>query len=70
MSIPITGPGGLEGQCLRSALGLLTDLRNVMEVLQRQWPDTYRDGGEIRRMEQAITLRLREVERESGEARR
>ncbi|NMA28563.1 MAG: hypothetical protein GX934_12460 [Burkholderiales bacterium] len=69
MSIPITRPGGLEGQCLRAALSHLVDLRNVMGVLQRRWPDTYHDGGEIRRMEEAIAKRLREVVRESEEAR-
>ena len=31
--------------------------------------DTYHDGGEIRRMEEVIAQRLREVVRESEEAR-
>jgi len=41
-----------------------------MEHMHRRWPDTYHDGGEIRRMEEAIAQRLREVVRESEEARR
>ena len=70
MSIPITRPGGLEGHCLRAALSHLSDLRSIMEHMHRRWPDTYHDGGEIRRMEEAIAQRLREVVRESEEARR
>ena len=70
MSRPITQPGGLEAQCLRAALSHLSDLRSIMEHMHRRWPDTYHDGGEIRRMEEAIAQRLREVVRESKEARR
>lgn len=70
MSIPITRPGGLEGHCLRAALSHLADLRSILEHMQRRWPDTYQDGGEIRRLEEACAQRLREVVREHEEARR
>lgn len=61
MSEPIAYPGGLEGHSVRCALGYIEHARRVLELLQRQWPDTYQDGGELRRLEESLRRRLAEM---------
>lgn len=51
----------LEADTLRRALEHAESLRNILEYLQRQVPEAYQDGGQLREVIAGLRARLADL---------